>query len=37
MKPRGVAGTSLLYKILGGASYSDRGIDYIYNLGNDIL
>lgn len=37
MKPRGVAGTSLLYKILGGASYLDKGIDYIYNLGKDIL
>jgi hypothetical protein len=33
MKPRGVAGTSLLYKILGGASFLDKGIDYICNLG----
>lgn len=37
MKPRGVAGTSLLYKILGGASYLDKGLDYTYNLGQEIL
>lgn len=37
MKPRGVAGTVLLYKILGAASYLDKKLDYIADMGEDIL
>lgn len=37
MKPRGVAGTVLLYKILGGASFQGKKLDEIANLGEDIL
>lgn len=37
MKPRGVAGTVLLYKILGGASYQGKNLDQVVALGEDIL
>jgi len=36
MLPRGVAGTALLYKILGGASYNDKKLDYLLELGQII-
>mmetsp|Transcript_45769 Transcript_45769/g.38555 ORF Transcript_45769/g.38555 Transcript_45769/m.38555 type:complete len:121 (+) Transcript_45769:323-685(+) len=36
MLPRGVAGTTLLYKILGGASYNDKKLDYLLELGQVI-
>jgi dihydroxyacetone kinase-like protein len=37
MKPRGVAGTVLLYKILGGASYQGKKLDHVVALGEDVL
>lgn len=37
MKPRGVAGTVLLYKILGAASYHGKKLDEVADLGQDIL
>lgn len=37
MKPRGVAGTSLLYKILGGASFEGADLDKMVELGDEIL
>lgn len=36
MLPRGVAGNTLLYKILGGASYNDKKLDYLLELGQVI-
>jgi dihydroxyacetone kinase len=37
MKPRGVAGTVLLYKVLGGASYQGKNLDHCVALGEEIL
>jgi len=37
MKPRGVAGTVLVYKILGGASFGGKNLDYIADLGDYVL
>jgi len=36
MLPRGVAGTSLLYKILGGAAYNDKNLAHLEDLGKTI-
>jgi dihydroxyacetone kinase len=37
MKPRGVAGTVLLYKILGAASFNGMKVDEIADMGELIL
>jgi len=37
MKPRGVAGTVLVYKVLGGASISGKNLDEICDLGEHVL
>jgi dihydroxyacetone kinase-like protein len=37
MKPRGVAGVSLLYKILGGAAHDNKNLDYVHELGERVL
>ncbi len=37
MKPRGVAGTVLLYKILGAASFYNQSLDQMVELGQNIL
>lgn len=38
MKPRGVAGTSLLYKILGAARLQEgSSLEYLHNLGSEVL
>lgn len=37
MAPRGVAGTSLLYKILGGAAYEGKDLSYVHGLGETLL
>jgi len=34
---RGLAGTVLLYKLLGAASWMGRSLDYLYELGKKIL
>jgi dihydroxyacetone kinase-like protein len=37
LKPRGVAGTSLLYKILGAASFEGADLDKMVELGDEVL
>lgn len=37
MKPRGVAGTVLVYKILGGASINGKNLDHLCELGDYVM
>ena len=37
MKPRGVAGTVLVYKILGGAGFKGKNLDHLCELGDFVM
>ena len=37
MKPRGVAGTVLVYKILGGAGFKGNNLDHLCDLGQFVM
>ena len=37
MKPRGVAGTVLVYKILGGAGFKGKNLDHLCELGDYVM